>query len=178
MKKIKLSKKIDSAIIADSNLFSYIDSDFRNYKADEALPGRKDLIVEPKKLEKNSTYKEIFNPETDVMTQSEILDFVEHNREFCLANWSTQFLFRSYGNLFVAGVFKDGGALYVSVRRFSGDRVWNAGRGRVFVFPQQSTSTLGETSLGSSDTLTLESLELKEAIDLVKSKGYTVFKEY
>lgn len=173
MIKIKLSKKIDSAVIADSRLFSYIDPDFRNYKADEVLPGRENLIVKVKKLEKNSTYKEIFNPDTDVMSQSEILDFVEHNKEFCLSSWSVHFLFRSHGNLFVAymGVYSDG--LYVFVYRFESDDVWNAGSLTRMVVPQQPTSALGETSLGSSDTLSLS-----HAIEICKENGLKVIKEY
>lgn len=155
------------------DLFAYIDSDFENWNVNEGVT-EKALSLNPVKLEKDGTYKEIFK-ETLPVTQEEVIEWATKNKEEILkTGYYYHFLLRNTdGDKFVAYVFKRDGALDVRVHKFSDDYVWDASVGRVFVFPQHDISTLSPSTLGNSDSLSLES-----AIELVKSNGYKVIKEF
>src|ERR1035437_8605434 len=123
-----------------TDLFNYIDSDFKNWDVDEGVTESVKLI--PNKLEKNSTFQEMFK-ETNCVSQSDMLDWVENNRdEIFKTGYSYLFpLKNSKGDKFVAYVFRHGGRLEVSVHEFSDGYVWLASDGDIFILPQPLKSS-------------------------------------
>jgi len=131
-------------ILADADdVFAYIDSDFRNWKADEPGQMTEETKVRVREMSNNATFSQVFGElSNDVrklcLDQSQIKSFVKNNRGWLHPDgWAMFFLFELYGNFFVAGVcVGSGGGLGVSVRRFETSRVWLAEDRRRLVVPQ------------------------------------------
>lgn len=156
-------------VIADSKLFYYIDSDFRNYRADKPGIATKKMKLDVFELDKDATFAQMMAAD-NLLTQEQILYFIERHKELLRQDgYATFFPFKSGEEVFVAGVYvDDGGCLGVVVRRFSDDGAWNAGYRPRFVLPQL---ILTNSEPSPSDTLTLDS-----AIKKVKEAGYQVSK--
>lgn len=130
-------------ILADaSDVFAYIDSDFRNWGADESGPatGKTPSIVY--EMMKDGAYAELFGSlRRDIrklcLTQAQIKCFVKKHRSWLRTDgYGTFFLFQSKGEFFVADVrvYPDG--LTVRVYRFELSSLWSAGDRPRLVAPQ------------------------------------------
>ena len=150
-------------------LFSYIDSDFENWNVNEGVQVS-GVKLETRILEKDSKFSDIFNPETDCISQEDVIKYCE---KLEINKYSTFFLLmNSKKKFFVARAdFGDGGGLRLGVRRLSCGGVWRASGRCRFVLPAKSLDSKIQT-LNFSDSLTLE-----KAIDLLKSANYKIFKE-
>lgn len=171
-------KACSNATIARADdVFSYIDSDFTDWKTD--VKSEKTAATEMAMLEmdKDGTFADIFgsiskDTESMVMTQAQIIEFMKsHKKELRTDSYSTFFLFKVKSEFFVARVFLySGGALVACVYRFSYDFVWSAECRRRVVVPQPALGDV-DLSLSPSDALTLEA-----AIKRVKEEGYVIYK--
>ena len=121
-------------ILADAkDLFMYIDSDFKNYGADEKGLATGEIFVHVYGMTKDATFSQMFNSlSSDVkklcLTQAQIKGFVKKYRHWLRADgYATFFLFESNSQLFVANVHvRSDGGLEVNVRRFEYSLVWRA----------------------------------------------------
>jgi hypothetical protein len=128
-----------------SNLFSYIDSDFRRWNANATGDATPETPVAVLEMTEDATFAEMFgslsdNVESLALTQDQILSFIEnHSDKLRTGGYATFFLFKSEGKLFVAYVHRrDDGSLRVYVYEFSrGFRWYGEHRHRVVV-PQAS----------------------------------------
>lgn len=156
-------------VIADSKLFYYIDSDFRNYGADKPGIATKKMKLDVFEMDKDATFAQMMSAD-NLLTQEQILYFIKNHKDLLRQNgYATFFPFKSGEEVFVAYVCVDGdGGLSVGVRRFSHDDVWSAEDRLRFVVPKLTPRT-SESS--PSDTLTLNS-----AIKMIKEAGYQVSK--
>lgn len=136
-------------------IFQYIDSDFENWGVDEGMHDLGKLQLTSKKLEKDSTFKEMFKAE-DSIAQSDVIKWVEENKDELSDTEYYSFLLKnSSGEFFVAGVLVRSGGLFVFVDRFEYDSVWYAGRLHRMVVPQLDSQDLNPSALSPSDSLTL-----------------------
>ena len=125
-------------------LFSgYLDSDFRNWGANETGGSTPETAVTVYEMKEDANHATMFgslsdNVESLVLTQDQILTFVEENRDkLRTGGYATFFLFKSEGKLFIVYVcVYDDGSLKASVLRFDNDIVWNAPDRRRVVVPQ------------------------------------------
>lgn len=115
------------------DIFSYIDSDFRNYGADERGGATGATPVQVYEMSKDATFAQLFGSlSSDLdglcLTQAQIIEFVKaHRRWLRNDGYGTFFLFKSKNSCFVAYVGVDsGGTLKVNVYQFESSRVWNA----------------------------------------------------
>jgi hypothetical protein len=129
--------------IADSkNVFYSIDSDFKNYGANEKGVATPKTRVEVHELIKNGTFRQIFgslNSDLDKLcfTQDQILNFIKNHKSWLRTDgYGTFFLFKSNGKFFVAYVFVHSDGLVFHVHHFDDVNVWNAVFRYRFVFPQ------------------------------------------
>lgn len=126
------------------DLFAYIDSDFKNWGADEKGSATKETPVCVYEMTKDATFAQMFgslssDPRKLCLTQSQIIDFVKKYRNWLRTDgYATFFLFESNNQLFVAGVGvgSGGAALGVGVSRFENSCVWSAAYRRRLVVPQ------------------------------------------
>jgi len=125
------------------DLFVYIDSDFKNWNADEKGQATGETPVEVYEMAKDATFSQMFGElSADVrkncLTQHQIKNFVKKYRSWLRTDgYAAFFLFESKGNVFVADVdFISDGKLKVNVRKFEDDSVWSAGLRRRIVVPQ------------------------------------------
>lgn len=127
-----------------TDTFSYIDSDFVVYGADEPGTATGETPVRVHEMVKNATFTQMFgslSPDLGklCLTQAQIKNFVKkHRNRLRTGGCATAFfLFKSRKNFFVASVYVgSGGALEVSVYRFEYLNVWNAVDRRRVVTPQ------------------------------------------
>ncbi len=127
-------------ILADaSDVFAYIDSDFRKWNTDEKGPATDAAPVRVYEMTKDGIYTQMFgslslNVRKLCLTQAQIKGFVKKYRNWLRKDGgSTFFPFESNGEFFVASVdvYSDG-RLRVDVYRFGFGSVWDAeGRYRV-----------------------------------------------
>ena len=126
-----------------TDVFAYIDSDFRHWQADEpALPTHEACVQSYEEVE-DATCAQMFESlSSDVnqlcLTQSQIKNFVRKHRQWLRTDgYATFFLFKSYDQLFVASVRIDiGGRLGIGVNRFNHPRVRLAQELNRVVIPQ------------------------------------------
>ena len=131
-------------ILADaSDVFVYIDSDFRNWNADEKGPATDAAPVRVYEMIRDGTHAQMFGSlSSDVrkqcLTQAQIKGFIKKYRKWLRKDgYVTLFLFESRGHFFVASVdVRSRGRLYVYVGRFENDYVWLAGYRHRLVVPQ------------------------------------------
>jgi hypothetical protein len=130
-------------ILADANdLFTYIDPDLRNWRADE--PGRPtaETAVEVYEMKKDATFEQMFgffgvDKRQLCLTQAQIKSFVRNHRQWLRDGYGTFFPFESYGRFFVAYVLVlSDGRLEVYVFRLGYADVWGAGSRHRLVLPQ------------------------------------------
>lgn len=122
--------------------FTSVDSDFRNYGANEKGPKTEATHVGVYELQKDAMFTDFFNSVTkdlDSMcfTHSQIKQFVKKYKNWLRTDgYANFFLFKSNGKFFVANVHidTDGGA-WVGVSRFESVRVWGASRRRRVFLP-------------------------------------------
>lgn len=125
-----------------SDVFAYIDPDFRNWKADEAGPATDKTPSVVYEMTKDGHYAELFGSiHRDIQklcfTQAQIKSFVKKHREWLLTHGGgTFFLFRSHGAFFVARVHVYSDGLYVHVYRFECSGFWDAVCRHRLVAPQ------------------------------------------
>jgi hypothetical protein len=120
-----------------------IDSDFKNWGADERGLATAETPVEVYEMMKDATFSQMFGSlNADVrkncLTQHQIKNFVRKHRNWIRTDgYATFFLFESYGHFFVARVhFHDVVRLFVFVYRFGRDDVWGADDRHRVVIPQ------------------------------------------
>lgn len=131
-------------VIADaSDVFNSIDSDFRNWKADEVGQATSDTPVNVYELVKDGMFSDFFTSLTTdtgklCLTQDQIIGFVKKHRNWLRTDgYATFFLFKSYGKIFVAYVHVDSdGTLHVDVSRLERGYRWFAVYRHRFVAPQ------------------------------------------
>ncbi len=125
----------------NKDFFTFIDSDFKNWGADEKGCATPEVSVAIYVMAKDATFSQMFGSlSPDVLkfclTQAQIINFVKKYRNWLRTDgYATFFLFESNSHFFVADVrvYSDG-ELRVRVYRFEDSRVWNAGhRPRVVV---------------------------------------------
>ena len=131
-------------IHSSKNVFSVIDSDFKDYGANEKGEKTGETEVDVYEMTKDANFAEMFsslnnNPEALCLTQDQILEFIEmHKRWLRTEGYATLFLFKSNNQFFVAYVYFGGdGSLKVYVYRFGDDHVWDAGYRDRVVVPQR-----------------------------------------
>ena len=130
--------------LADAkDTFAWIDSDFKNWGADEKGPATKETPVDVHEMTKDAFFSQIFGSlNSDVrqlcLTQHQIKKFVRKYRNWLRTDgYGTFFLFESRGNFFVADVrFRSVDELGVHVRQFEYSVVWRAEGRRRVVVPQ------------------------------------------
>lgn len=120
-----------------------IDSDLKNWGADEPGQLTAETPVDVYEMKQNATFSQMFGElSADVkklcLTQHQIKDFVKKHRNWLRTEgYATFFLFESNGNFFVAGVgFGSGDRLFVGVVRFGRSVVWSAEDRHRVVVPQ------------------------------------------
>ena len=133
-----------SEILANADdVFSYIDPDFRGWKADE--PGEATGAVPAKvyELAQNADFAKMFGTLSGdtaklCLTQAQIKAFVKQHRNWLRTDgYATFFLFKSNGKFFVAVVYFYGvGRLKIDVGHFEDDYVWDAEDRHRLVVPQ------------------------------------------
>ena len=141
---LMLDKLNGSEILADAkDVFAYIDSDFKNWKADEMGVATEETAVDVYEMTKDATYVQMFGSlSTDLnklcLTQAQIKNFVVKHRQYLrMDGYATFFLFKSNNHFFVAYVyFNDADKLAVGVSRLGYGNVWRADFRLRFVVPQ------------------------------------------
>lgn len=131
-------------VIADAtDMFpAGIDSDFRNWKADEPGQPTGKTFVDVYEMKQDATFEKMFKSlDADFgrlcFTQHQILNFVEKHKSWLREDgYGTFFPFKSHGERFVARVRVLSGGLYVDVFQFEGGGVWSADDRRRVVVPQ------------------------------------------
>ena len=130
-------------IIPDAtDIFSFIDSDFRSYRANEAGQATTQLPVRVYEQKSDGTYVDIFGSIASVkdslcLTQDQIIGFVVKYRYWLRKDdCGTIFIFKSFGNYFVADVhFGSVDTLRVNVNKFESGHLLYAECRHRFVFP-------------------------------------------
>lgn len=168
---IKIPALKGKATIVRSDLFSYIDSDFKNYGTDVIGEKTKSIKLAVCEMDKDSTFAQIFiNPEKMCLSQEQILYFVKNEKDKLRTDgYATFFLFKVGSEFFVAHVLVFSGGLRVLVYRFSHDYVWRADLRLRVVVPQ--------LALENSELSTSETLSLEKAIEVCKQNGLEVIKK-
>lgn len=156
-----------------TDVFYYIDSDFKAWGTDKKGTENKPLEVTVCELTENMTFAQMFPKiEEMTLTQEQIIEFCKTHKDKLQKDWYTFFLFKVGEEFFVADVYVDPGGLDVYVSRFSRDNVWVAENRHRIVLPQLALKHVDPVTLRNSDSVSLES-----AIQMVKDAGYRVMKE-
>lgn len=129
-------------LVDAKNLFTYIDSDFKNWGADEPGQSTGETPVEVYEMAKDTTFSQMFgslsgDARKSCFTQSQIKSFVKKYRNWLRTDGhATFFLFESRGQFFVASVVVRSDGFRVFVSRFERSDVWGAGFRHRVVVPQ------------------------------------------
>ncbi|MEK7531755.1 MAG: hypothetical protein AAB545_02410 [Patescibacteria group bacterium] len=132
-----------------SNVFTYIDPDFKNWGLDVTSTSTPPLSVVVREMIKDADFRTIFGEIGDTarlcLTQGQIIDFVRFHKGWLRTDgYGTFFLFQkgdkmfvSLDDFYVAYVFSSsGGRLWVHVYRLLHAYVWLAGSRHRIVVPQ------------------------------------------
>lgn len=135
-------------VIANSKLFSYIDSNFKNWGADKPGTATKKMKLDVFEMDKDATFAEMMSPD-NLLTQEQILYFIENHKDLLRQDdYATFFPFKSIDEVFVADVrVRVGGSLEARVYRLSYGLVWYAGDRHRVVVPATVTSNLSDDPL-------------------------------
>ncbi|MFA6551473.1 MAG: hypothetical protein WCV41_03030 [Patescibacteria group bacterium] len=130
-------------LVNATDLFAYIDHDFKNWGADEPGQLTAETSVVAREMCNDATFVQIFgrlNPDVSKLcfTQHQIRKFVTKYRDRLRSDsYATFFLFKSNNHIFVAIVrVNSSGRLSVNVRRFEDSEVWDAKNRCCLVVPQ------------------------------------------
>lgn len=143
---LKIKSVSKSTIARATDVFSYIDSDFKNYGTDVKSPKTKATEMTVLEQEKDGTFKDIFTSissdlDSLCLTQAQIIEFCKtHKSELRLEYYGNFFLFKVGSEFFVANVRVGDGELRVYVSRLSRDSVWYAESRHRVVVPETSIS--------------------------------------
>ena len=149
----------------ETKLFSWTDPDFINWNIDEGVKVKKQKLA-TKIPDKDFTFKDVFT-ENDVISQSEIIDYVKKHKEE-IKKYSHFFLLKNSSNqFFVAVVRVNSDGSYVNVDRLEYAYVWDAKYARRVVVPQLNLKPLESSP---SETLTLENRveELEKVVEKLR----------
>jgi len=126
-----------------SDVFSYIDPDFKNWGTDVAGKATPETSVTVHEMVEDANFAKMFgaladDPSKLVLEQDQILNFIRKYRNWLRQDgWATFFLFQSGDEFFVAYVYRGSyGSLRVGVYRFAGVGAWSAGYRHRLVVPQ------------------------------------------
>lgn len=126
-----------------SNVFAYIDSDFKNWGVDEKGPATEETPVAVYEMCGDATFARMFgelslDTKKLCLTQHQIMNFVEKLPSWLRKDgYGTFFLFESKGSFFVAHVSSySGGRLSVHICQLGCSSVWLAGARHRVVVPQ------------------------------------------
>jgi hypothetical protein len=162
LKTIKLNKSSGELTLAEaSDVFSYIDSDFKNWNLNKKDKATKEMTLEVREMTEDATFAQLFeNPEQLILTQEQIIDFCKNHKEDLREYGDFAFfLFKVDDKFFVASVLVSvGGRLYVRVDPLEYVGVWGAESRRRLVAPQL------ETLSPSTDSLKLGNFDPSEII--------------
>lgn len=120
-------------IVQATDVFSYIDPDFKNWGTDVAGEAISEMSVAVYELANNANFAKMFaslNSDANqlVLTQHQILNFIQkHGKWLLLGDGATFFLFRKNNGLFVAAVddyFGVSSHRRIHVHRFGFLHVW------------------------------------------------------
>jgi len=133
-----------SRILAEaSDVFFHIDSDFKNWSADEPGKATKETPVKIYEMVKNATFTRMFGSlssdlDNICFTQDQIIGFAKKHCGWLRSDgYATFFLFKSHEIFFVADVLVySRGELRVDVFRFEDSNVWDAEDRLRLVIPQ------------------------------------------
>lgn len=158
-------------IASSKGIFTYIDSDFKNWGADKPGTPTKETKLDIFEMDTDATFEQMMSKD-NVLTQEQILYFVEnHKDQLKQDGYATFFPFKSGDDFFVAGVYLDSDGPDVYVDRLSDDCVWYAERRRRVVTPQLTVNpsearalTLGD----SSESLLLRIEKIEETLNKIK----------
>ena len=130
-------------LLVDDNTFAWIDSDFKNFGADESCQPTTEINVEVHEMVKDATFAQMFGSlASDLQklcfsSRAQIKRFVKKHRQWIKDDGrSTFFLYKSNDQYFVADVFVGSGGLNVRVDRFEGVYLWSAESCHRVVVPQ------------------------------------------
>ena len=173
---IQIPKTTGKETIINSKLFYYIDSDFKNYGADELGEKQPATELAVCELTEDMMFQQMFTkPDEMALTQSQILEFIENNKDKLRQDgYATFFLFKSKGNFFVARVRVGSDGLYVLVGRFEGGHVWDAEYRHRLVVPQLTLKYLSDTE--TLEPLVPAAITDEQAIAHLKANGYKITK--
>jgi len=121
---------------------SYIDSDFNGWGLNEAGEATGETSAQVYELTADAIFAKMFTSLTGdldklCLSQNQIIRFCEkHPNWLRQEGYATFFLFKMNGEYFVAYVRVLGDGLFVDVRRFARDRVWDAEYRHRLVVPQ------------------------------------------
>lgn len=122
-----------------------IDSDFKNWKLDNAGRATEETAVAVHELVQDATFAKMFGSlgidlNKLCLTQHQIRVFCEnHSKWLRTDGYATLFLFKENEEFFVARVYVLSCGLSVYVFRFGRDRVWDAAYQHRVVVPQLTT---------------------------------------
>lgn len=151
-----------------TDVFSYIDSDFKSWNTNIGEDTDSEISsCSVSELTENKKFSDIFtDPEHMYLSQKQVIDFCRNHKDQLSENY-TFFLFKVGTELFVASVYvRSGGGLGVDVNRLSDGRVWSAERRHRVVFPQLTPHPLDSDSLTPRSSDTVES-KLDRIIELL-----------
>jgi len=122
------------ATIAEAKkVFTYIDSDFRNWDLNKPGQATPEIKVAVYEMINNATFSQMFGSLTDnldklVMSQAQIISFcTKHASWLRQDGYGTFFLIKENGAYFVVGVRVRDDGLSVHVLHLENDYVWVAG---------------------------------------------------
>ncbi len=126
-----------------SDIFVYIDEDFRKWGADKPGPEMPEMPVSVYEMASDATFAQVFGSLAEdvrklCLTQAQVKNFVRKHYDWLRTNgYETYFLFESNEQFFIAGVqVYSGFRLKVNVYRFGYSYVWYARYRRRVVVPQ------------------------------------------
>lgn len=137
----------------ETKLFTYIDSDFENWGVDDGIKTT-GVKLKAIKQDKDFVFKDVFNTETDCVSQSDIIDWINENQEDIkkVDTWKSYFFLLKNSNekFFVASmyVYSDG-SVYVHVYDLPPDDEWRASSGHRIVVPATSPTVLSNSKLNT-----------------------------
>lgn len=136
---IQLKKIDDKTIAGATDVFTYIDPDFKKYtRLQDTTLSDTAAVFE---MERDATFAQIFTePEKMYLSQEQIIEFCRNHKDKLQKYSYTFFLFKYNGNFFVADVYVYSDGLYVNVRPLSYDFVWLAEYRHRFVLLQLNFS--------------------------------------
>lgn len=141
----------EQVIAHASDVFSWIDPDFENWKTNVSVKGTTlPTTFDIYELTEDKTLAQIFtDPKKQFMTQSQIIEFCKNHKDQLRDDgYGNLFLFKVDKKFFVVSVYvRSVGKLRASVRHLDNDSVWYTECRRRVVIPQLPLESLESESL-------------------------------